>query len=97
MDDLLGRYCPERRQIRRECRKTTSRAGRRTIGLLSPLIKLLRKHIGEQAREKKQAGELGEAKGYVLAQQVGEALRGPEPEAGEDSGADSYEGPSDLG
>ncbi|MFD7088861.1 hypothetical protein ACFV94_13725 [Streptomyces sp. NPDC059896] len=82
MDDLLGRYCPERRQIRRECRKTTSRAGRRTIGLLSPLIKLLRKHMGEQAREKKQ---------------VGEALRGPEPEAGEDSGADSYEGPSDLG
>jgi integrase len=31
-------YCPERKQIRRGFKKTKSRAGRRTIGLPSPLI-----------------------------------------------------------
>ncbi|MYY13272.1 tyrosine-type recombinase/integrase [Streptomyces sp. SID4919] len=75
--DKCGRkpgYCPDRRQIRREFKKTKSRAGRRTIGLPSPLIKLLRKHMQEQAREKKEAGELWEDKGYVFAQPTGGPL-----------------------
>ncbi len=75
--DTCGRkpgYCPDRRQIRREFKKTKSRAGRRTIGLPSPLIKLLRKHMEEQARERQEAGESWEDKGYVFAQPTGGPL-----------------------
>lgn len=75
--DTCGRkpgYCPDRRQIRREFKKTKSRAGRRTIGLPSPLIKLLRKHMQEQARERQEAGESWEDKGYVFAQPTGGPL-----------------------
>jgi integrase len=64
--DTCGRkpgYCPKRRQIRREHKNTKSRAGRRTIGLPDPLIKLLRKHREEQDRERKEAGEDWEDKG----------------------------------
>jgi integrase len=60
--DTCGRkpgYCPERQQIRREFKSTKSRAGRRTIGLPDPLIKLLRKHQEEQERERKEAGAVG--------------------------------------
>ncbi|MER6117324.1 site-specific integrase [Streptomyces sp. NPDC001743] len=75
--DKCGRkpgYCPDRRQIRREFKKTKSRAGRRTIGLPSPLIKLLRKHMHEQARERQEVGEAWEDKGYVFAQPTGGPL-----------------------
>ncbi|MFH8787573.1 tyrosine-type recombinase/integrase [Streptomyces roseoverticillatus] len=75
--DTCGRkagYCPERQQIRREFKNTKSRAGRRTIGLPDPLIKLLRKHQEEQERERAEAGELWEDKGYVFASPVGGPL-----------------------
>ncbi len=67
-------YCPDREQIRREFKSTKSRAGRRTIGLPDPLIKLLRKHEEEQARERLEAGELWEDKGYVFASPTGSPL-----------------------
>lgn len=75
--DTCGRkagYCRKRKQIRREHKSTKSRAGRRTIGLPDPLIKLLRKHEEEQKRERKEAGELWEDKGYVFAQPTGGPL-----------------------
>ncbi|RFU87369.1 site-specific tyrosine recombinase XerC [Streptomyces sp. YIM 130001] len=75
--DPCGRkagYCPERRQVRREFKSTKSRAGRRTIGLPEPVVKLLRKHHEEQARERQEAGELWEGKGYVFASPTGEPL-----------------------
>ncbi|WP_327355022.1 tyrosine-type recombinase/integrase [Streptomyces sp. NBC_01304] len=75
--DTCGRkagYCRERRQVRRETKSTKSRAGRRTIGLPDPLIKLLRKHREEQERERQEAGELWEDKGYLFAKKTGEPL-----------------------
>ncbi|MFJ9129758.1 tyrosine-type recombinase/integrase [Streptomyces sp. NPDC102340] len=75
--DTCGRkagYCPERQQIRREFKNTKSRAGRRTIGLPDPLIKLLRKHQEEQERERQEAGERWEDKGYVFASETGGPL-----------------------
>ncbi|MFP3119205.1 tyrosine-type recombinase/integrase [Streptomyces sp. Iso 434] len=75
--DPCGRkagYCRERRQIRREFKNTKSRAGRRTIGLPEPVVKLLRKHQEEQERERKEAGELWEDKGYVFASPTGGPL-----------------------
>ena len=49
-------YCPKRSQIRREHKSTKSRAGRRTIGLPDPLIKILRQHQEAQDRERIAAG-----------------------------------------
>ncbi|MFJ2645845.1 tyrosine-type recombinase/integrase [Streptomyces sp. NPDC087420] len=75
--DPCGRkagYCAERRQIRREFKSTKSRAGRRTIGLPEPVIKLLRKHQEEQERERQEAGELWEDKSYVFASPTGGPL-----------------------
>ncbi|WP_405686318.1 site-specific integrase [Streptomyces sp. NBC_01387] len=75
--DPCGRkagYCPERLQIRREFKNTKSRAGRRTIGLPEPVVKLLRKHQEEQEREIREAGELWEDKGYVFASPTGGPL-----------------------
>ncbi|MGJ5898476.1 tyrosine-type recombinase/integrase [Streptomyces niveiscabiei] len=67
-------YCPKRKQIRREFKSTKSRAGRRTIGLPDPLIKLLRKHKEEQDRERRQAGTDWQDKGYVFTSPTGEPL-----------------------
>ncbi|MFZ3558808.1 MULTISPECIES: tyrosine-type recombinase/integrase [unclassified Streptomyces] len=75
--DPCGRkagYCPDRRQIRREFKSTKSRAGRRTIGLPEPVTKLLRKHQEEQERERQEAGDLWEDKGYVFASPTGAPL-----------------------
>ncbi|MFD9908865.1 tyrosine-type recombinase/integrase [Streptomyces sp. NPDC059063] len=75
--DTCGRkpgYCPQREQIRREFKNTKSRAGRRTIGLPDPLIKLLRVHREEQERERLEAGAAWQDKGYVFASPVGEPL-----------------------
>ncbi|MFB7780051.1 tyrosine-type recombinase/integrase [Streptomyces bauhiniae] len=75
--DSCGRkagYCPQRRQTRREFKNTKSRAGRRTIGLPEPVIKLLRKHQEEQERERQDAGEAWEDKGYVFASPTGGPL-----------------------
>ncbi|MER7956847.1 site-specific integrase [Streptomyces sp. NPDC096030] len=67
-------YCPERRQIRREFKNTKSRAGRRTIGLPDPLVKLLRAHKEEQEREQAVAGADWEGTGYVFASPTGGPL-----------------------
>ncbi|GHG33673.1 tyrosine-type recombinase/integrase [Streptomyces zaomyceticus] len=67
-------YCTERKQIRREFKNTKSRAGRRTIGLPVPLIKLLAKHREEQELEQKEAGAEWEDGGYVFAQPTGKPL-----------------------
>ncbi|MFI8186408.1 tyrosine-type recombinase/integrase [Actinacidiphila glaucinigra] len=67
-------YCPEREQVRREYKSTKSRAGRRTIGLPDPLIKLLRRHLEEQERERIAAGDAWQGTGYVFAQPDGSPL-----------------------
>ncbi|MEV7613288.1 site-specific integrase [Streptomyces sp. NPDC089799] len=76
-EDPCGRkpgYCPQREQIRREFKNTKSRAGRRTIGLPGPLIKLLQKHQEEQRRERDVAAVEWQDKGYVFAQPTGGPL-----------------------
>lgn len=67
-------YCPQREQVRREYKSTKSRAGRRTIGLPDPLIKLLRRHLEEQERDRIAAGEAWQGTGYVFAQPDGSPL-----------------------
>ncbi|MFF3564029.1 tyrosine-type recombinase/integrase [Streptomyces sp. NPDC002574] len=67
-------YCPQREQVRREYKSTKSRAGRRTIGLPDPLIKLLRRHREEQERERIAAGDAWQGTGYVFAQPNGSPL-----------------------
>ncbi len=67
-------YCPQREQVRREYKSTKSRAGRRTIGLPDPLIKLLRRHLEEQERERIAAGDAWLGTGYVFAQPDGSPL-----------------------
>lgn len=67
-------YCPQREQVRREYESTRSRAGRRTIGLPDPLIKLLRRHLEEQERERIAAGDAWQGTGYVFAQPDGSPL-----------------------
>jgi integrase len=67
-------YCPKREQTRREHKSTKSRAGRRTIGLPDPLIKILRQHQEAQEWERIAAGADWEGKGYVFASPIGGAL-----------------------
>ncbi|MGW1327619.1 tyrosine-type recombinase/integrase [Streptomyces antibioticus] len=67
-------YCPKRQQTRREHKSTKSRAGRRTIGLPDPLIKVLRQHQDAQDQEKIAAGADWEGKGYVFVSPVGGPL-----------------------
>jgi integrase len=53
--DTCGRkagYCPERKQVCADTGPTKSRAGRRTIGLPDPLIKLLDTHRERQETER---------------------------------------------
>jgi len=74
-DDPCGRKAgPKREQTRREHKSTKSRAGRRTIGLPDPLIKILRQHGEVQERERSTAGADWEGKGYVFASPVGGPL-----------------------
>lgn len=75
--DPCGRkagYCPKREQIRREHKSTKSRAGRRTIGLPDPLIKILRQHQEAQEVERIAPGADWEGKGYVFASPTGGPL-----------------------
>ncbi|MET7427438.1 hypothetical protein ABZT16_00335 [Streptomyces flaveolus] len=75
--DPCGRkagYCPKREQIRREHKSTKSRAGRRTIGLPDPLIKILRQRQEAQEVERIAAGADWEGKGYVFASPTGGPL-----------------------
>jgi len=75
--DTCGRkagYCPQREQVRREHKTTKSRAGRRTVGLPDPLIKILRQHRDAQEAERLAAGSAWEDKGYVFASPTGGPL-----------------------
>lgn len=67
-------YCPKREQTRREHKSTESRAGRRTIGLPDPLIKILRQHQEAQEQERIAAGADWAGKGYVFASPIGGPL-----------------------
>ncbi|GGJ43397.1 hypothetical protein GCM10010121_063290 [Streptomyces brasiliensis] len=76
-DDPCGRkagHCPQKQQIRREHKSTKSRAGRRTVGLPDPLIKLLRHHQEVREKERSAAGADWEDKGYVFASLTGGPL-----------------------
>jgi len=53
---------------------TKSRAGRRTVGLPDPLIKILRQHQEAQERERIEAGADWERKEYVFASPTGGPL-----------------------
>ncbi len=65
---------PQREQTRREHKSTKSRAGRRTVGLPDPMIKLLRHHRDEQDKQRTAAGSDWEDKGHVFASPVGSPL-----------------------
>jgi integrase len=64
-------YCPERKQLRADTGPTKSRAGRRTIGLPDPLIKLLRTHREYQEAESIAARQLWRNEGWVFAKPDG--------------------------
>jgi hypothetical protein len=65
---------PEAADPPRAPKSTKSRAGRRTVGLPDPLIKLLRQHQEVQEKERIEAGTDWEAKGYVFASPTGGPL-----------------------
>ena len=67
-------YCPQKINIRRETKDTKSRAGKRPIGLPEELLKLLKEHKAEQARERATARDLWTDNGYVFTSPTGEAL-----------------------
>jgi integrase-like protein len=67
-------YCPERKQVRADTGPTKSRAGRRTIGLPDPLIRLLRTHREHQEAECIAARQLWHDEGWVFAKSDGRPL-----------------------
>lgn len=67
-------YCPNRRQTRAATADTKSRAGRRTIGLPGQLATLLRKHRGEQEKDRANARQLWHEEGWVFATATGGPL-----------------------
>jgi integrase len=67
-------YCPRRVLARPETDDTTSRAGRRAVGLPAELVALLMHHREEQDRERAMAGQLWRDSGYVFATPVGEPI-----------------------
>ena len=66
-------HCPMRRNSRPATGDVKTRAGRRTIGLPTPLVALLHKHRTEQAAELATAGQLWRDEGWVFATRIGEA------------------------
>lgn len=67
-------FCPDRRLGRNDTDDTKSRAGRRTIGLPTALVDLLRRHQGEQERERVAAAQLWEDGGYVFTTPTGRPI-----------------------
>jgi integrase len=67
-------YCPERKQVRADTGPNKSRAGRRTIGLPDPLIRLLRTHREDQEVERIAARQLWHDQGWVFAKPDGRPL-----------------------
>ena len=67
-------YCPSRRQTNADTDETKSAAGKRTVGLPSALVLLLRRHQAEQDTEREAAGQLWTDGGWVFATPTGTAL-----------------------
>ncbi|WP_331949053.1 tyrosine-type recombinase/integrase [Pengzhenrongella sp.] len=67
-------HCPSRRQTNADTDETKSAAGKRTVGLPSALVALLRQHQKEQNTEREQAGQLWTECGWVFATPTGSAL-----------------------
>jgi len=76
-------HCLQRKNSRPETAETKSRAGRRTIGLLSQLAELLRDHQAEQDRERVAARQLWHDGTWLFADPTGHVLtREPTPSTG---------------
>ncbi|WP_226364754.1 tyrosine-type recombinase/integrase [Pseudonocardia sp. ICBG162] len=67
-------YRPKRLADRPETDETTSRAGRRAIGLPDEPVALLESHCEEQDRERDTAAQLWQDSGYVFTDERGEPL-----------------------
>lgn len=67
-------FCPKRVQLNADSAETKSRAGRRTIGLPSQLVSLLRAHMQEQEAERAAAGDLWRDGGWVFTTPTGAPL-----------------------
>ena len=67
-------YCPSRKQTNADTDETKSAAGKRTVGLPSALVVLLRQHQAEQNAERAAAGQLWTDGGWVFATPTGTAL-----------------------
>ncbi|KOG31618.1 tyrosine-type recombinase/integrase [Streptomyces resistomycificus] len=69
-EDTCGRkagYCPQRERTNPETADTKSRAGRRSVGLPTQLVDLLRKHQTKQDAEREAAGEDWKDEGWLFA------------------------------
>jgi integrase len=66
--------CPKRRNLHATVSKTKSRAGRRVIGLPSPLVELLREHRAEQDRERGEAAQLWHGGSWVFTTSTGQPI-----------------------
>jgi integrase len=67
-------YCPNRVQVRPDTDDTKSRAGRRTVGLPTALVQLLRVHRAEQDRERTVACQLWSEGGWVFTTPTGHPI-----------------------
>jgi len=67
-------YCLQRQPLRAVVAETKSRAGRRSIGLPDELVALLRKHRGDQERDRLAAAQLWTEGGWVFSTPTGEAV-----------------------
>jgi integrase len=64
-------FCPQRQQVRADAGETKSSHGRRAIGLPDELVKLLRAHRDDQARERQLAAQLWQEGGWVFTSPTG--------------------------
>lgn len=67
-------HCPQRINTRPDAAETKSRAGRRSIGLPSQVVTLLRAHQTEQERERAAARQLWKDGGWLFADPTGNVL-----------------------
>lgn len=77
-DGTCGRkypgYCPERVPIRPDTDSTKSRAGRRYVGLPTPLVQVLRAHRATQNQERLRAGSMWTEGDWVFATETGQPI-----------------------
>ncbi len=67
-------YCPERRQTNEDATTTKSRAGRRKIGLPTPLVELLVTQKKAQDQDRVRARQLWAGENWIFATETGRAL-----------------------